>query len=88
MENIFQIEDMAYTPILQAALKYKPRVFLLGTCSIWYTVGLNEAAYQTTYEKNGVHHTGIISVTALSKIMESMAAHNISEFQSTQGTTR
>ena len=32
LENIFQIEAMAYKPILQAVLKSKPRGFLPGTC--------------------------------------------------------
>ena len=30
MENIFRIEAMAYKPILQALLEYKPRGFLPG----------------------------------------------------------
>ena len=74
---------MAFKPILQAALKYKPRIFLLGTCGIWYTVGRMKLPTKQHLRK--IHHTGIHSVTALSKIKTiGMAAHNISEFQSTQ----
>ena len=34
MENIFQIEVMAYKPFLQAALNYMPHGILPGTYSI------------------------------------------------------